>query len=375
MKIIKQFFEALLDLVNLIITVLFTLVRWTWRKFRGWWSRRKTWAKVALVILFIFILFGDVGIWRIKRIFNPSYWDTQLTDYTSVHHFYNDKCRLYDDFNEKYITPKYKWISPVLDNEDYDDTLTVFCDKNNKRGYLNAYTGEVVIEPQYDAAWVFSDGLAAVKKDNMIGFINKDGELVIPFKFKHNKREYDYDYIDYVFHNGYCYMIGNNGYQGVINKSGEWCIEPNYYHISRDWRYNGFRTYSEEALQGYINKDLDVIFPDEYYNIDITSDGYILTKDNRMWKEDFDGNVTIPFMFEFMNNMDYVVGYDNDGNEIYKLSDTYKYYYVADLCGIYNVKTQEVVTPAIYTDVDMLGEDMFEAEINDSGSFVFIPQQ
>ena len=296
-----------------------------------------------------------------------------MYDYTSVHHFYNDKCRLYDDFNEKYITPKYKWISPVLDNEDYDDTLTVFCDKNNKRGYLNAYTGEVVIEPQYDAAWVFSDGLAAVKKDNMIGFINKDGELVIPFNFKHNKREYDYDYIDYGFHNGYCYMIGDNGYQGIINKSGEWCIEPNYYHISRDWRYNGFRTYSEEALQGYINKDLDVIFPDEYYNIDITSDGYILTKDNRMWKEDFDGNVTIPFMFEFMNNMDYVVGYDNEGNEIYKLSDTYKYYYVADLCGIYNVKTQEVVTPAIYTDVNMLGEDMFEVEIDNCGTYIFIP--
>ena len=207
----------------------------------------------------------------------------------------------------------------------------------------------------------------------MIGFINKDGELVIPFNFKHNKREYDYDYIDYGFHNGYCYMIGDNGCQGVINKSGEWCIEPNYYHISRDWRYNGFRTYSEEALQGYINKDLNVIFPDEYYNIDITSDGYILTKDNRMWKEDFDGNVTIPFMFEFMNNMDYVVGYDNDGNEIYKVSDTYKYYYVADLCGIYNVKTQEVVTPAIYTDVDMLGEDMFEVEIDNCGTYIFIP--
>lgn len=375
MKTIKQFFEALLDLIYMLITVPFIFIRWTWRKFRGWWSRRKTWAKTALVILFIFILFGDTGIWKIKRIFNPSYWDTQLTDYTSVHHFYNDKCRLYDDFNEKYITPKYKWISPVLDNEDYDDTLTVFCDKNNKRGYLNAYTGEVVIEPQYDAAWVFSDGLAAVKKDNMIGFINKDGELVIPFNFKHNKREYDYDYIDYGFHNGYCYMIGDNGCQGVINKSGEWCIEPNYQYISKIARYNGFITHTNNNLCGYIDKDMNVVFPDEYSKIDITPDGYILTKDNRMWKEDFNGKVTNPHMFEYTGNMSYIIGYNNDGDGIYKLSDTYKYYYVNEHYGLYNIKTQEFVTPAIYTDIEMIGENIFEAEINDSGSFVFIPQQ
>lgn len=373
MKTIKQFLEALLDLVYLMITVPLALVRWTWRRFRGWWGKRKAWAKVALVILFIFIIFGDTGIWRIKKIFNPSYWDTELTDYTVVHNFYSDNCRLYDELNEKYITPKYKWISPILEDEDYDDTLTVFCDKNNKRGYLNAYTGEVVIEPQYDAAWVFSDGLAAVKKDGMIGFINKEGELVIPFKFKHNKREYDYDYIDYAFHDGYCYMIGDSGYQGIINKSGEWCIEPNYYHISNDWRYNGFITYSEVELQGYIDKDMNVVFPDEYYNIDITSDGYILTKDNRMWKEDFDGNVTIPFMFGYMSKMSYVVGYDNDGDEIYKLSDTYSYYCIAERYGLYNVKTQEVVTPAIYTEIEMIDKDIFNMEIGNSGNFIFTP--
>ena len=79
---------------------------------------------------------------------------------------------------------------------------------------------------------------------------------------------------------------------------------------------------------------MNVVFPDEYSKIDITPDGYILTKDNRMWKEDFNGKVTNPHMFEYTGNMSYIIGYNNDGDGIYKLSDTYKYYYVNEHYGL-----------------------------------------
>ncbi len=376
MKTLKQFLEALIELVFLVITSAFTFIRWIWRKFKSWWKRRKTWAKAVIIFLLAIWIFSDnIGYYH-RRISNP--YKEKLTECSSVHEFYGGKSRLYDDVNERYITPKYKWIAPILNNKDYDDTLTVFCDKNDKRGYLNAYTGEVVIEPQYDAAWVFSEGLAAVMKDDMIAFIDKKGEIVIPFNFRHNERKYDYEHIDYVFHDGYCDMIGDDGYQGLINKSGEWCIEPVYGYIVKDCLRDGYKTIIESGIEtyaytekeGYVDKDMNVIFPAEYSNITITSDGFILTKDNRMWKEDFEGNVTIPFMYEYLSNMTYSVGVNIEGYAIQELSDEYMLYYINGHNGIYNVKTKEAVTPAIYTDIEMLDKDLFSVELEDSGCYI-----
>ena len=39
------------------------------------------------------------------------------------------------------------------------DTLTVFTDKENKRGYLNTKTGKIALPAQWDHAWVFSEGV------------------------------------------------------------------------------------------------------------------------------------------------------------------------------------------------------------------------
>ena len=47
-----------------------------------------------------------------------------------------------------------------------------------KYGYANK-SGKLVIEPQYDKADMFAEGLAAVKIDEKYGFIDKNGESVI----------------------------------------------------------------------------------------------------------------------------------------------------------------------------------------------------
>ena len=39
-----------------------------------------------------------------------------------------------------------------------------------KRGYFNMFTGKPVIEPKYDHAWIFSDGLASVDDGGWIKF-------------------------------------------------------------------------------------------------------------------------------------------------------------------------------------------------------------
>jgi hypothetical protein len=57
---------------------------------------------------------------------------------------------------------------------------------DNLYGYIDK-TGNIVIEPQYKRAYSFSEGLAAVKIENKYGFINEQGELVIEAKYEKAK--------------------------------------------------------------------------------------------------------------------------------------------------------------------------------------------
>ncbi|MBQ8695615.1 MAG: WG repeat-containing protein, partial [Bacteroidaceae bacterium] len=68
------------------------------------------------------------------------------------------------------MTPKIDWVRYG------SDSIAVYA-LNGKRGFLNRYTGEIIIDAEknrYSKAWVFSEGVAAVMKDEMIGFIDPD---------------------------------------------------------------------------------------------------------------------------------------------------------------------------------------------------------
>lgn len=373
MKTLKQIFEALLGLSIALLTSFVTIGRWAWRKFRIWWKRRRNWFKILIVccILVLFSAYVYNTAWRMY--YRHFYYDRdnfEITYKTSVRSCYNGTYRLYDDYAQKYISPRYKWISYSINHEDYDDSLTVFCDRKGKRGFINVHTGEVAIEAQYEAAWVLSDGLAAVMKDDKIGFINRNNEIVIPFKFGHYKRIIDYSQIDYAFHNGYCLMLNEDGYYGIIDKTGEWVVEPIYYHIFKSYNTNGYVLVTENDKQGLVNMKMETIFPPEYDNIEAVEGGYIVTKENRMWKTDFDGNVTVPFMFDYMGDISYLVGYDKDDKFVYKLSEDFKEYYIGDYIGIYNIKNREIVTPAIYTDIEMIAEDLFRVELSNEAYYL-----
>ena len=52
----------------------------------------------------------------------------------------------------------------------------------DKWGYVNQ-VGKIVIEPQFDDAYNFSKGLAAIKISDKWGYINHKGEIVIKPQF------------------------------------------------------------------------------------------------------------------------------------------------------------------------------------------------
>ena len=52
----------------------------------------------------------------------------------------------------------------------------------DKFGFIDA-AGDYVIEPRYEWAWSFSEGLACVKIEDDCGYVDRSGKLVIPANF------------------------------------------------------------------------------------------------------------------------------------------------------------------------------------------------
>ena len=152
---------------------------------------------------------------------------------------------------------KFDWTSASP-----NDSLGVFC-SDGKRGYYNSYTGKIVVEAQYRRAWVFSEGLAAVQKNGHIGFINRKGEVVIPFRYPYHGNPLS----EFVFKNGYCIVADTTGKCGIINKKGMWAIQPEYDNIEAYDEYviassAGIRkqmTYDEKIINSFVVDNISAL--------------------------------------------------------------------------------------------------------------------
>lgn len=330
-------------------------------------KRVKKIAKVVLwcggVVLSLYVICFAVSL--VVRAIDMRYgrltWgDRQLSPYVEMRAYQNGDCRLYNLLAERYTTPRVSWVSDVPSG----DSLAVYC-HHDKRGYVNVNTGEIVIEAQYDNAWVFSEGVAAVGKGDKVGFIDHNNELVIPWGYFNTVA--CGDSVDFVFHEGYCVMADSSGLYGVIDKSGEWALEPQYDQI---WSptVGGFRVVLEGSHYGMLSSSLEWHYPVEYYYIDVLPHKgcFQLVRDGQMWQEDFEGNVVQSFLFDDVELLSYPVG-TSDWEQEYALSD-YACYWVAGRCGILNCLTGEVLTRAIYSDVSMLTKGLFEVRDGESGS-------
>lgn len=364
MKRLTQIFQALLGVAALILTTLIAAGRLAWRSIRNWWKKRSKWLRrsiatvlilipVGFVILIAYALYDDA--------YGRDYWDRRVSDNVTLRSFSDNKWRVYDNRTEEYTTEKINWLSEAPEN----DSLAVYA-LPGKRGYINVNTGRIVIDAEandYSKAWVFSEGLAAVMKDSKIGFINANSEVVIPFQFDYSDECRMYDF-GYLFHNGYCIMTNTDGDLGLIDKSGNWVVEPSYDEIWSPHK-SGYRVIVKDNKHGVLDSNCNVVYPAEYGYISIISDGFVLTKSGRQWQVDFEGNTVQPFMFDNTYYLNYPIGYNECGEIQYAFADFVKYE-VMNSYGIMNRITGEPITPAVYSDINMLSKDLFEVQEYDS---------
>lgn len=96
-----------------------------------------------------------------------------------------------------------------------EETLIPTENRTGKVGYKNA-KGEWVIDPIFDEAHYFSDGLALVELDGKYGYINMNGDFIIEPKFDHA----------YDFEQSVAFASEDFRTFGLIDKAGKWIHEP-----------------------------------------------------------------------------------------------------------------------------------------------------
>ena len=205
----------------------------------------------SLVMFYIAVIFTcfiveEVGdkINDMKRNKN-TYCHRYGNQYVSPYVIYHDGPEggyLYNTVNGKRTLTGINWVCKSHDGDSLE-----FFSSNRKRGYFNRFTGKLAIPAQYDKAWVFSEGVACVYKDGVLTFINHNGNAAIDRNFPYTER------IDsYCFHDGLCAVMGDNERIGLINKQGEWVVEPEYYYLYHE--KSGFwKTEDLDGEEGLIN--------------------------------------------------------------------------------------------------------------------------
>lgn len=365
MKLLKKTLLALLGTAALVFTAIVAIGRLAWRTIHNWWKKRSKWLRRSVKAISVIIILGfiaNIGYKIYDQNYGRYYWDDRpLSGNIMLHCFQDCRYRVYDSRNDKYTTEKLEWV--VCGN----DTLAVYSD-NAKRGFLSTNTGKIVIDAaknRYTNAWVFSEGVAAVVRDNKIGFIDSENRIVIPFQYDYPACEEGYG-TDYLFHNGYCIMGDKEGKLGIIDKKGDWVVKPQYEQILEPVE-DGRRIVTKENKYGLLDADMNVVYPTEYDDISITEDGsgIVLTKGGRMWQVDREGNVTNPFMFDCSYWIECPEGYNEDGCMTNRLSP-YARYEVKGLYGILDRFTGEPVTLAIYCSINMLSPGLFEVQTPDT---------
>ena len=188
-------------------------------------------------------LFGctDPDCWATKRVRGDIF----------IHNHYDGKGYIYNSRTGEKLIRHIAWIAKPLGK----DSLVCFSN-GKKRGFFSKNTGRVVIEPKYDHAWVFSDGLASVDDGGYIKFIDGTGKVVID-----QKMPYVPNMEGYVFHGGYCVVDADDGEKcGLMDVTGKMVLPMDYSSIDPTNDLKFWRIQKDEEY-GVLNDELKPIVP------------------------------------------------------------------------------------------------------------------
>lgn len=222
--------------------------------------------------------------------------DLQYSDSIIINTWRENK--VYNINTKKYLHEEE--INDILHFDMVAESKIVYINSVYNRGYLNVVTGEIDIKAEYDHAWLFSEGVAAVVKDNKIGFIDKDNNVVIPFQYPMYASYAPYTYR---FYSGYCKMTDEEGRCGLIDHSGKWVIEPKYQRIKKPV-FGKYRKVKLNDKWGLLDENLKLILPLKYDHItvlDSMATRFEVTYEGKMYELDRSGKLLKQIDYSYMH--------------------------------------------------------------------------
>ncbi len=258
------------------------------------------------------------------------------------------------------------WISLSAD----EDSLMVYSQKG-KRGYINRYSGEISIPAQYDKAWVFAEGVAAVANGDSVYFIDHSGNSVNGKKFRYNAKNRGY-----VYHGEHCAISVDGGKMGLIDKDGNWAVQPEY-----DWIVSECNNYwkmrkggSETGLWYAFNDNAEQVTETGYPILEISEDlGIVATLLNHLQVAyGFDGTKSDNFLIRDIEEMIYnMPSWDENGDREVGITTLMRYRMPDGHEGLCTVNG-DIVTEPLYWEVKPVSKDTYLCTYKDTQAGVII---
>lgn len=276
----------------------------------------KTLALSFLSLIMTILLGGSYGCCKYKEV---------QSDYGLNHNipFCSDKKGVLS-IRERWMIRNYDWLQEVS-----NDSLALFRRKG-KYGYLNTHTGKIKIPARYSYAWPFSEGLAAVQKNGLIGFIDHNGLFVIEPQYS----AYNSSLSDYSFQNGFCVVSSLEGKYGIIDKMGSWILKPEYNYAS------------------------------------VCKDYAIIAIDGKRMQVSYDGTVLNTYILDEIVELSYYCGDRYDYNEEIHYVRYYSYC-IGGRWGLMDEHCNRLTEP-LYSSISALNEKVFCATLLDEGSIILL---
>lgn len=187
---------------------------------------------------------------------------------------------------------------------EFQDKIVIFS-QDEKMG-LKHLNGKVVVPCNYDVIQNFSDGMAAVCKGHLWGYVDPLGTFVIPCSY-HSSSYYDNGVMDdwgeygapdeaNDFHEGLV-MVMRNRMAGFLNKQGETAI-PFIYKRAKDFS-EGLAAVKTAWKWGFVDKEGNNVIPCQYDTVASFKEGLVAAVTNgKCGYINANGQEVVPFIFD-----------------------------------------------------------------------------
>lgn len=250
---------------------------------------------------------------------------------------------IYNQRDKVFTLERLDWVSHGLE----DSNIAVYS-KNLKRGFFDYNTGKPLTKPIYDKAWNFYEGIGAVEENGYISFLNTDFKPAFSQKFKVVRASDDWPEA-IRFRNGQCLLALTPDSIGVIDRQGNWILEPEYQMIS-ELSADSCRIVKRNGFAGVVNYKGSILIEPIYDAIRLPNQGVAnVAKDGYQKQITYNGTILRDFVFDDVRD------FENPSSDLFTLFE------INGKMGVMKSKNCEVIIPAIYDDIQLLSGNRFKA--------------